>query len=388
MADNQPAKPLAIEAVVHQIADLEDVLNSKLPAKVEQTAQNIAKLQMVANVLFAPTALFAMPPMHRAQIELIKIDPDPKLGEVYKITGSAALGLSKVSIFRILKAAGLSWSRPRKLSRDSDVDYYCYAAKVWGPQPDGRLFIGEDTADWSFCKRLEANKQLAEKKLTYCDNDQERAVYLPIERWAMKRTLEERAYAGERTATRSLLRAARAVLSLKTAYLPQELQKPFLVARTIPALDMRDPQVRREYQTALIGSMTSVYGQPTIPQHADEPETIDAEYRTDTSYDDQAEEDAVAAQESAVEEQPTVPTESVDAATGEVAKLPPAAEMTEEQRNNADLDAKLVGVAKKLGRDGFQSLLHSHDIKSLKAASLDMKTLIYEEAISGQRSLF
>lgn len=384
-----PPKTVAISAVVQQIVGLEEAANSNLPSKIEKVAKEIEDLQAVANVLFAPTTLNAMQPMHRAQIELIKINPNPEASEVYKITGSKALGLSKVSIFRILKAAGLSWSRPRKLSRDSDVDYYCYSAKVWGPQPDGRLFVGEDTADWSFYKRMEANTQLAEKRLSYCETDEERKQYLPLEKWARKRTMEERAYAGERTATRALLRAARAVLSLKTAYLPQELAKPFIVVRTVPALDMKDPEVKRAYSHALISSMTSCYSTPRTEgdEHIQEAEfTVSPQ----TEYDDQAEEDAtvVAADVEPDEEEQAQPTETTDAATGEVTKLPPAEEMTDEQKEAAALDAKLTDLARQMGRDEFKALLERHGVSKLKDASLDTKTLIYEEAASGQKSLF
>ena len=212
------------------------------------------ELAKVANVLFPATALDALPPMHRPSLSVIRVDTDKAKKEVYP-TNAGQLALSKATILKMLNASGAS-VKTEKLTPDSDLDNIRWTAWVWGKLPDGTQHMSQGSKSYSWIKCQEQMSADQAKKY--------------------------REFADEQTETKAILRAARAFINLKTSYSPAELQKPFLIARSIFSPDMSDPEIRRMYAEKMIEATQSIYGTgptkipPSLPMPPGEPD--DAEF--------------------------------------------------------------------------------------------------------------
>lgn len=237
-----------------------------------------ALAQEQANILFPATAFDVVPPMMRPHLQVIVVDPDPKKKDVYPISGSdSEFGLHKVAILRILAAAGFSY-RTEKDS-ESTTDYRRFTATVFGKNAVGAEVSATQSATWLWDDHYEANLSLATRKN-----------YPNPKEWATKRTLEERAYADERTESRALLRAVRQIMALRTAYTKDRLELPFVVGRLVPDLDMSDPVQRQVAAQNALGAANALYPQtPALPttstEESHEEEIPDAQFTADTEAD-------------------------------------------------------------------------------------------------------
>lgn len=331
----------------------------------EQKLWKTRAIQEACNVLFAPTELDTIPPMFQPVVSLVIIDAKPENKQVYTIAKDT-LGLSKSAIYKILRTAGLNWTRPQKLTPIHDINNYAYVATVYGMLPNGKPFRGEDTASWNYEKRLEANRLNAQKKLENArkyNYSGDLKTYADPDAWALKRTLEEREFADERTATRAILRAARGALGLKTSYSPEELQKPFLVASSVPAFDMNDADTKRMVTQAALGAMYGLYpppqpqsampGQPSsgdMAGYLPSPEPVDASSEIDADY---TQYDPI----------------------GDEAQSP------SEPSEPADINLAIREVAARIGAEAFSAICQRHTGKTkLAGASDDVKRDVYFEA--------
>jgi len=190
------------------------------------------------NVLFSESVFEMVPPIYRPMIGMVVIDLS---GETYAIPGSQDRGLSKVAISKIGNERGLSFEAPIQVSPHSDVNNYEFCSFALGRAYDGNFQRVPGTAHWHWEVALDKNERIGIKK-----GEKDPKAY------ALRRTREERDYAAERTATRSMLSAARFFCSLKTSYTVEEVKKPFLVAKLVPNTD--DPAIHAAMvQNAVLG---------------------------------------------------------------------------------------------------------------------------------------
>jgi hypothetical protein len=208
---------------------------------IKQQLWKSDELAKVANIVFPVTALDQLPPMHKPSLSVIRVDTDMRKKEVYSIN-SDQLGLSKHIILKMLNATGAN-VKTQKLTPDSDLDLIRWAAIVWGKLPDGTVHQAQASKAWSWEKCQAEMKENQAKQY--------------------------RQFADEQTETKAILRAARAFLNIKTSYSKEELAKPFIIARSVPDMDMSDPEIRRMYAQRLIDSTFALYGDasaaPALP---------------------------------------------------------------------------------------------------------------------------
>jgi hypothetical protein len=204
---------------------------------VEQQLWKSDELAKVANIVFPVTALDQLPPMHKPSITVIKVNTDMKAKEVYPI-GGGQFGLSKAIIRKMLNAYGGNVVT-KKLTPDSDLDFIRYTALVWGKLPDGTPFQCQESKAWSWAK---CQEQMSDAQAR-----------------------QYRQFADEQTEAKAILRAARGFLGIKTSYSQDELQKPFLIARSVFSPDLSDPDIKRMYIEQQMSAQQSIYTGPALP---------------------------------------------------------------------------------------------------------------------------
>lgn len=214
---------------------------------LEQQLYKSAELAQVANVLFPVTALDQIQPLHKPSLSVIQVNTAQTSKDTYFISGQQ-LGLSKHVILKMLKAAG-ACVRTQKLTLDSDLDRIRYTAIVWGKLPDGTMHQEQATKFWSWekCQEDFIRKALAKGK---------------SKEEGLRNALQYREFADEQTETKAILRAARAWLNLQTSYSREELSKPFLIARSVPDIDLSDPEIKRMATQRMLDSTFALYGAP------------------------------------------------------------------------------------------------------------------------------
>lgn len=329
------AGPLAVR-------QLDTVGDHPLAQIIEKQLWKSSELAQVANIMFPVTALDQLPPMHKPSISLIWVNQDSN--EVYRVSGK--LALSKATILKMLNAAGASY-KTEKLTPNSDLNYIRWGAMVWGNLPDGTYHQATASKAWSWEK---------------CQEEME-----------AKQSREYRKFADEQTETKALLRAARAFLNIQTAYTAEELKKPFMIARSVPDLDMSDPEIKRMVAKRLVESSFALYG--GSPQQPTAPALSAGDYGPDVEDDDEHYDPDEHCGE-VIDHQPEV-TQAQEAAPAAPDYDPFAQPATNPEE---DVNASLREMGQFHGPRIFGELMKRHNITNLAAASFDQKMLLLEDA--------
>jgi len=170
---------------------------------------------------------------------------------------------SKIGLFKISAAAGISWVEPYGRVDPLTIQNLwiyrvtgVYLAYDGTPQPikgeceidyrDGSSQIG----DWSreAWRALELRNQAAQGP----------AREYSINGWSERRVRQARAHGAGRAETGALTRAIR-TLGIAHSYTIAELKMPFVTLRVCPMIDMSDPDVRRQVTMGMLGGVASLY---------------------------------------------------------------------------------------------------------------------------------
>ena len=202
-------------------------------------------------------------------ISLVRVDPNPKAGEVNEIGGK--LALSKVAIERIGAAAGVDWDPhlTRRLDNGKDPHYVHYIAVGWIKNFDGTLRRISGTVE---IDAREGSPQLDEIKAKAAKRKKDEEYYAKKDNRAPKQlddgesqTLELRKFILRHAETKAKLRAI-VSMGVKRAYQKEELSKPFAVASLIFTGHTNDPELRRTFAImkaqAALGGAAALFGPP------------------------------------------------------------------------------------------------------------------------------
>ena len=247
----------------------------------------------MANVnMILPTSSFGalLGEYEKITLEVVRIDPDTKAGEVYEPNGSGkGKALSKVPLLRIANAVGLVWvpaqttileSSERK-ARAKATASFRKANGEWIPITEEKtvdldaieekLRIGkEEEADKGPIELDQYGKQVWKtakngKKhpshiLDGWANAAEKEKW--IDREVRKSLIQYRLYKDERAMTGAKERVIRAVLAIKNTYTDAELSKPFAFPRIVADVSamMRDPDTREAAIGMMTGGVTKLFG--------------------------------------------------------------------------------------------------------------------------------
>lgn len=187
----------------------------------------------------------------------VVIDPDT---ETYNLAGKRGLG--KPALDRIAAAAGISW-HPAECGRldDGSNTHYCHYKAVGSYRSfDGsrQVVSGEVEMDMR-----EGSPQVDEirTKAEEATDAKRRA------EGGSRQILEMRKFLLRHAESKAKNRAIRE-LGLRTSYSPEELAKPFVVAKVMFIGHSDDPEIRREFArataTAFLSGTATLY--PSAPQ--------------------------------------------------------------------------------------------------------------------------
>lgn len=217
--------------------------------KFEEQLENYRK-EGKYNVLVPTVTIQEISPFHKPVLEIVRITPDPKAGEVYEIVqGSGDFSLRAVALQKIGYAAGLIWNARGCMRTDdgSNPSIVSYRAEAAVRKEDGTYMPlnAEYMVDLDVIEQ--ETRDSYEKKGTALANEQKwnetkRKEY--IEKNVRRDMLQKRKFRLQLAQTGAMDRVIRKILGLKGAYKKQELEKPFVVPKIAFNPDISDPKIR------------------------------------------------------------------------------------------------------------------------------------------------
>lgn len=197
-----------------------------------------------------------LPPGCMVVFSFVKVDPDPKNKEVYKIPASADVGIGKVALQRISNAAAITWGPG--IWVPAELHKRAYTAMGMARHFDGSPMIltgyheddlSEGSAEWDLIYK---RHEIALAKWERSDKREDRPKDPELS------ILEKRKNLSLNCETKAKLRAIRS-MGIKTSYSPKELEKAFAIARL-----HNMAAAAAQYENA----MAAMYGLqvPRIPQ--------------------------------------------------------------------------------------------------------------------------
>lgn len=318
---------------------------------VERQLWKSDELAKVANVTFPVTALDHLPPNYVPSLSVIRVDPSPASKDTYSVGGSKAL--SKHVLLKMANAGGLH-IRTRKISPRHDLDNIEWEAVALGRLPDGTPISVKCSKSWSWTKCQEEMKE--------------------------GQARQYRQFADEQTETKAILRAVRAAMNLKTSYTPEEIAKPFLIARSVFSPDMSDPEVRKMVTMEQLRSQTALYGGNIGPAQA---ESDLASLPEPTELPDEEDEEAVQTPAADDDDYDPFNEDAEPADDVDDAEFDPAFDPEAEAEA---LREKLAALAKKRADGGIgmamKHVLAKHGLTNWAGAGLDQLQAVYDDAVA------
>lgn len=211
----------------------------------------LSRIGAEVNLVAPATSCPALPPGCGVAFSAIQLNPDPSMGDVYPV-GGGKLGPHKTSLDRIGAALGVSWDadHSRRLD-DRSHPWYCEYLVVGAYQ----RFDGSwaQVMDQKVMDLRDGSAQVAQiYRQTKEGKDPEATIEFM------------RANIASHCLTKARLRALRSV-GLKTSYAPQEIERPFLVAKLVFTGQTDDPVLKPMYAAAVMMNMLAgsrmVFGQ-------------------------------------------------------------------------------------------------------------------------------
>jgi hypothetical protein len=208
------------------------------------------------NVLVPTLTIQEISPFHKPVLEIVRINPDPKAGEVYEtVQGSGDFSMRAVALQKIGYAAGLIWNAKGcgRTDDGSNPRLVSYRAEAAVRKEDGTYMplnaeymvdldvIEEETRE-SYEKKSQtimADKRKKGEKWT----DEDRKAY--VEKSVRRDMLQKRKFRLQLAQTGAMDRVIRKILGLKGTYKASELSKPFVIPKIAFNPDVNDPQVRQ-----------------------------------------------------------------------------------------------------------------------------------------------
>jgi hypothetical protein len=212
------------------------------------------------NVLM-PVPALSTNDVNSVTIETVTISPNPNDGEVYAPTGGrGALALRKPALFKLASAAGIQWhpTECKRVDNLSNPDLVIYRAVAAVRKPSGEPMI------MSASYELYLPDVEAEIRFNYENKQRKDPKKYPDIDYLVKRDiLQIRKYKHELAETKAMLRVIRAMLTIKSTYKAQELQRPFAIPRIdFDPMSSTDPTIRDAARTVLAAEMFQLNKRP------------------------------------------------------------------------------------------------------------------------------
>lgn len=207
----------------------------------------LTELAEKCHLISPATSVPSLPEGFELAFSLIKVDPNPDNGEVYKTEGGK-VALGGVALARVSAAAGITWNPHmcQRIDDRSDPRYVEYRAVGAWKLFDGDIITETCSRAVDLREGSDETAGMTEKSLA----QQRKFIVALAESKAKNRVIRR--------------------LGLKSGYTPAELRdKPFAVVRLMWTGRSNDPQLAREFALMkaqqMTGGMQLAYGQPAVP---------------------------------------------------------------------------------------------------------------------------
>lgn len=212
------------------------------------------------NILTPIMTIDRLPQMARLSVRVVQADTREGAGDAYHsgvFMKSNERAPSKVLLDKIAAAAGLTWLPAGCGRTDDGTDPYVCEWRMTG-----------EIVDFDGTRR----RIVRTKRVDFRDGSPQLAPMKPGQ------IPQQRSVIVELAESKAANRVIRAALSLKQKYTVEELQRPFVIPRLVPDLDMSDPVVKQMVVAQRLGAEQQLYGPPSGPAlPAHEPDVIDAD---------------------------------------------------------------------------------------------------------------
>lgn len=231
-------------------------------ARADEIAAALAEAEQSFHLVSPATQCGSLPEGTEVVISMVTVDArvgrdgKPLTNDIYPV-GMGKFGLSKAPLDRIAGAAGVDWDPVLTRRMDDARDpYYCaFQAVGYVRSFDGTRRTITGTKEMDLRDGSPQCEALAGRKRDGSGD-------------ASKQIREMRLHILGHAESKAKLRAIRS-LGLQTSYKPEELTKPFAVARLMFTGRTNDPELRREFARlnadAMIGGTRALYGAPALP---------------------------------------------------------------------------------------------------------------------------
>jgi hypothetical protein len=250
-----PSKPTTA------LARVEDLPQEAL-ANIEELTDRLQALQARVNLVSPIAQVDSILPMHKVSLRAVVLDPTPDGGDVYqdrRFCKDQERALNKNALMRIMGAAGAQLLETVREDDRSDP-YYAEVSITIGV----RDFDGT-TRTMKARKETDLRDGAPETMKPEWEKQGQRNVKtgktVPLEPSALA---EKRRHILPNTETKALERALRAMFSLKHKYTVDELAKPFVVPKLVPALDPSDPDQKRALIAQASGADMTLFGSANV----------------------------------------------------------------------------------------------------------------------------
>lgn len=246
-----------------RLARLEDDQVAGFHSELDQINRHLVHASQSMNLIAPATRVNALPPGCGVSLAVLRVDTSvDQYGagpDVYRVDGGK-LALSRHVIDRIGAACGVSWDPVASARTDdrSSARYWSYRAVGTYRQYDGTPATIQNEYEWDVRDDSPRVEEMEEKAT---GND--------YKTQKLKGNIRQmRKFGLQRAVTGARLRAM-ADIGFKRAYTPQELQRPFAIARLHFDGNTADPVLQHAFavQTAaaMLGSAQMLYGDRPTP---------------------------------------------------------------------------------------------------------------------------
>jgi hypothetical protein len=231
-------------------------------ARAEEIAAALVEAERQFHLVSPATQCGALPEGCEVVISMVSVDGrigsdgKPLSADIYPV-GMGKFGLSKAPLDRIAGAAGVDWDPvlTRRLDDARDPFYCAFQAVGYVRSFDGTRRTITGTKEMDLRDGSPQCEALASRKRDGSGD-------------ASKQIREMRLHILGHAESKAKLRAIRS-LGLQTSYKPEELSRPFAIARLMFTGRTADPELRREFARmnadAMISGTRALYGAPALP---------------------------------------------------------------------------------------------------------------------------
>jgi hypothetical protein len=229
-----------------------------------------------AHLLLPSTHVSELPRFHKIVVDEVYLSPKTEDGDVYpQQTGGgspAKYAPTRQGLMKLANAAGIMWdpARCQRLDDRRDKEYVSYQAVGGIKKIDGSPLFFKAEYDLDFEVVEEEIREGYENKARMYDKDRQKYGWWHkmdgpsqeayIEKCIRRDVLQKRKHKAKLAETGAMTRVVRALLGLKSAYTAKELEKPFIVVRTVFQPDYSDPETKRQIAAASVQAVAGIFG--------------------------------------------------------------------------------------------------------------------------------